>query len=119
MRVEGFRLQLGMELYADEPWMPIEFDDFRQLAVGRQAGDPEPRGFQPLAVIDVDLVAVAMAFEHRVGAEDFRGLIYKSSFNTGQPKRWRSSARISNPSSMPTPLGLDAEVRLALSKDDL
>src|ERR1700749_2178179 len=37
MRLKGPRLQLGMELHADEPGMVLVFDDLRQHAVRRQA----------------------------------------------------------------------------------
>ena len=51
MRLEGTRLQFGMELDPDEPGVVLVFDDFRQHAVGRKA-----REFQPVlleAILDV------------------------------------------------------------------
>src|ERR1700691_2317982 len=61
VRLEGLALQLGMELNADEPGMVGEFDDLGQRAVGRHAGKPHSGLFQPGFVVDVDLVAVAVA----------------------------------------------------------
>src|SRR5580704_9239381 len=37
VRLKRLRFQLGMELYADEPRVVGEFDDFRQHAVRRHA----------------------------------------------------------------------------------
>src|SRR5215472_7565983 len=50
-----------MELHADEPAMAGQLDDFRQLAIGRHAGEEEPRILELAPVVDVDLVAMAMA----------------------------------------------------------
>src|SRR5437667_12605013 len=42
MRLERARLELGVELDADEPGMILILDHFRQQAVGRHAGKPHP-----------------------------------------------------------------------------
>src|SRR5579875_2232342 len=60
VRRERFRFQFGMELHADEPRMLRIFDDLRQNAVGRQAGEAQPSRFQPLTIMDVHLVAMPM-----------------------------------------------------------
>ena len=64
------RLQLRMELHADEPGMVGDLDDLRQHAVGRHAGEPQPAALQPLLVVDVHLVAVAVALADRGRAVD-------------------------------------------------
>ena len=61
MRIERARLQLGMELDADEPGMVGVFDDLGQEAVGRHAGEAQALRLEPVAIADVDLVAVAVA----------------------------------------------------------
>src|SRR5690349_24739300 len=50
-----------MELHADEPRMVGDLDDLRQLAVGRHAGEQQADLLQPLLVINIHLVAVAVA----------------------------------------------------------
>ncbi len=62
MGLERLRLELGVELHADEPGMPLELDDLGQLAVRRQAGKMHADALQDLAVVDVDLVTVPVAF---------------------------------------------------------
>ncbi len=49
MRREGLRLQLGMELHADEPGMVRQLDDLRQRAVGRHAGEEQARRLQTVS----------------------------------------------------------------------
>ena len=61
MRGEGLGLQFGVELNADEPGMRGQFDDLRQFAVGRQAGEAQPGVLELAAIVDVDLVAVPVA----------------------------------------------------------
>ena len=68
MRLERPRFQFGMELHPDEPGMILVFDDLRQHAVGRQAGESQPVLFEPVLVGGVDLVAVAVAFGNLGGA---------------------------------------------------
>src|SRR3954469_3729684 len=70
MRLERPALQLGMELDADEPRMVGTFDDLGQLVVGRHAGEDQPRSLQRVAIMDVDLVAVAMPLADPVLAVD-------------------------------------------------
>lgn len=62
MRREGFAFQFGVELDADEPGMVLPFDDFGQAAVGAHAGKGQSAGLELVAVLDVDLIAVAVAF---------------------------------------------------------
>ena len=59
--VEGARLQLGVILHADEPRVAFELDRLGQEAVGRHAGEADAVLLEPVAVVDVDLVAVAVA----------------------------------------------------------
>jgi hypothetical protein len=61
VRLERARFQLGVELHADEPGMVGDFDDLRQHAVGRHAGETQAVLLEPVLVVDVDLVAVAVA----------------------------------------------------------
>ena len=51
----------GVKLDAEKPGMVGIFDDLRQDAVRRHAGEGQPDLFQPLAIGGVDLVAVAVA----------------------------------------------------------
>src|SRR5579871_3627933 len=64
MRLEGTRLQLGMVLHADEPRMISEFDRFGQQAVRRHSGKYEAALLEILAIVGIDFVTVAMAFEN-------------------------------------------------------
>ena len=59
--IERAALQFGVELDADEPRMVGALDDLGQLAVGRHAGEDQPLFLERVAVVDVDLVAVAVA----------------------------------------------------------
>src|SRR3546814_6400687 len=59
-----------MELHADEPGVVRDLDDLRQLAVRRQAGEQQARLLQHLPVVDVHLVAVAVALADRIRAVD-------------------------------------------------
>ena len=61
VRRERLRLQLGVELHADEPGVVGHLDDLGQAAVGRHAGEAQARRAQAVDVVDVDLVAVAVA----------------------------------------------------------
>ncbi|MPL84476.1 hypothetical protein SDC9_30441 [bioreactor metagenome] len=74
MRREGFRLQLRMELHADEPGVILHLDDLGQPAIGRHAREHQPAGLQLVAILDVDLVAVAVAFLDLRGAIDLGDL---------------------------------------------
>src|SRR5512137_2516637 len=62
VRRERPGFQLRMVLYADEPGMVGDLDDLGQDAVGRHAGEAQAHLLQPVLVVDVDLVAVAVAF---------------------------------------------------------
>src|SRR5208282_2678894 len=72
VRLEGPAFQFRVELDADEPGMVGEFDDLGELAVGRHAGKPHPGLFQARLVVDVDLVAVAVALADLGLAVDLR-----------------------------------------------
>jgi hypothetical protein len=61
MRVEGLRLEFRVELDADEPGVVRPFDDLGQSAVGAHAREQQPALLQRRAVVDIDLVAVAVA----------------------------------------------------------
>ena len=61
MRGERLGLELGVELDADEPGVLGHLDDLGQATVRRHAGEAQARGAQPVDVVDVDLVAVAVA----------------------------------------------------------
>ena len=61
MRRERLRLELRMELHADEPGMIGQLDDLGQAVVRRHAGEAQPRRAQAVDVVDVDLVAVTVA----------------------------------------------------------
>src|SRR6516162_5470120 len=61
VRLERPRLELGVELHADEPGMILVLDHLGQQAVGRHSGEAHAMLLEPPAVAGVDLVAVAMA----------------------------------------------------------
>ena len=73
MRLKRPRLQLGVILDPDEPGMNIAriLDGFWQQPVGAHAGKDQPGLFQPFLVVDVHLVAVAVALGHLGLAVDF------------------------------------------------
>src|SRR5689334_24737245 len=60
MRLKGPRLQLGMELHADEPGMVLILDDLRQHAVGREPRKAQAVLLQAILVGGVDFVAMAV-----------------------------------------------------------
>jgi methyl-accepting chemotaxis protein len=66
MRVERPAFQFRVVLHADEPRMIRIFDRLRQHAVRRHAGEHQAAIFQPLLVVDIDFVAVAMALGNLV-----------------------------------------------------
>src|SRR5690348_5943928 len=72
VRLEGPALQLRVELDAHEPRMVRPLADLRKLSVGREAGEPQPGGFDALAVSDVDLVAVSVVLRDGVAVVDRR-----------------------------------------------
>ncbi len=61
-----------MELNADEPGVVLDLDDLGKLSIGRHAAEDQPALFQLVAVLDVDLVTVAVAFLDHRGAVDAR-----------------------------------------------
>ena len=62
MRLQRLRLELRMELAAEEMRMSGELDDLDVGAVGRGPGDAQARRGQRLFVLAVEFVAVAVAF---------------------------------------------------------
>ena len=65
VRSERLRLQLRVKLHADEPGVVRQLDDLGQAAVGRHAGEAQAGRAQAVDVVDVDLVAVAVALADR------------------------------------------------------
>src|ERR1700732_3219529 len=73
MRLEGARLQFGMELHPDEPGMSLIFHDLWKTAARRQARETQAMLLQPILVRSVDLITVAVALRDLGGsAIDFR-----------------------------------------------
>src|SRR3989449_4436582 len=72
VRPRGPRLELGVELAADEPGVVGELDHFHERAVGRQPGAPHPVLGQHVPVGVRYLVAVAVALAHLRGAVHLR-----------------------------------------------
>lgn len=70
MRRERLAFQFRMELHPDEPGVVLDLDDFGEAAVGAHAGEDQAAVFQFLAVLDVHLIAVAVAFLDDGGAVD-------------------------------------------------
>src|SRR5687768_624287 len=64
MRARRPRLQLGVELTADEPGMFRKLDHLDQLAVRRESAQPEPMLDEEVAVGVRDLIAVAVPLTH-------------------------------------------------------
>src|SRR5581483_11973394 len=64
VRPVGPRAELGVELARDEPGVARELDDLDEPSVGRQAAEYEPGLAQRLAVLVVELEAVAVALVH-------------------------------------------------------
>jgi hypothetical protein len=62
MRLVRLAQKLRVKLAGDEKGMILEFNDFNQLAVGRQAAENKTGLFKFLAVGVVEFVAVAVAF---------------------------------------------------------
>src|SRR5919201_393256 len=69
MRPHGARLQLGVELAADEPRMFGQLDHFHERPIRRQAGSPQPvlREHIPVGVRDLITMAMPLA--------DFGGVV--------------------------------------------
>src|SRR6476619_6525627 len=70
MRFERPALELRMELDADEPWMIRPLDDLGQLVVRRHARKYQPGLLQRVAIMDIDFVAVPVAFADLVATVD-------------------------------------------------
>src|SRR5215471_16194239 len=68
VRLERLRLELGVELHGDVPWMRRQLDDLDELAVERAADDLEALVGERLLVETVELVAVAMPLVDHVAA---------------------------------------------------
>src|ERR1700735_2893231 len=60
MTIKRPRLQLGMELPAEKPGMPLQFHYFDQAVVGRDAGRDEADFFERLAIGVVNFPSMAM-----------------------------------------------------------
>jgi hypothetical protein len=60
MRFERTALELGMELDADEPGVVLPLHDLWKFAIGRHARKDQAALFQRVAVMNVDLIAVAV-----------------------------------------------------------
>src|SRR2546423_4244197 len=70
MAAAGRRSEFGMELAADEPGMRRQLDHLAQLLALGEAGNAQALVLQPLHVLVVDFVAVAVAFVDHVRAVD-------------------------------------------------
>src|SRR5437588_276676 len=70
MAAAGRRSEFGMELAADEPGMRRQLDHLAQLLALGEAGNAQTLVLQPLHVLVVDFVAVAVAFVDHVRAID-------------------------------------------------
>src|SRR5690348_17863427 len=70
MRLEWPAFELGVELDPDEPRMVRPLDDLGQLIVGRHSGEDQARALERIAIVDVDLVAMAVPFADAVRAID-------------------------------------------------
>src|SRR6185312_16399604 len=62
--LQGFRLVFGVKLATYEPGMRLarQLDDLHKLAVGRDTAEHQTFGFEPLAILRIELVAMAMTF---------------------------------------------------------
>src|SRR6478736_3234071 len=63
MRDVRLRAEFGMELAGKKPWVTLDLDELNQSAVRRRARDDEAPLLHRLAVVHVELVAVAVPFE--------------------------------------------------------
>src|SRR5882672_3676875 len=70
MAAAGRRGEFRMELAADEPRVRWQLDHFAQLLALGEAGNAQALVLQPLHVLAVDFVAVAVAFVDHVRAVD-------------------------------------------------
>ena len=68
MRLVRLAHEFRMELARNVKGMIFQFDDFHELAVGRRAAENEAGLLKFLAVVVVELVAMAMAFVDDEGA---------------------------------------------------
>src|ERR1700680_1426543 len=74
MRTSGSRLELGVELAPDEPWMRLQLHHLDQRAVRRQPAQVEPMLDELITVFVVDFIAMAMPLAHLWRAVDRSGL---------------------------------------------
>src|SRR5688572_28788122 len=74
MTIPWRALELGVELHTHEPRMHRlrQFNDFGELFALRDGRDNEPRRLQPLQVMRIRLVAVAVPFGHHVAVDLMR-----------------------------------------------
>src|SRR5258707_14878209 len=70
MAAAGRRGEFRMELAADEPGMRWQLDHLAQLLALGEAGNAQALVLQPLHVLVVDFIAVAVAFVDHVRAVD-------------------------------------------------
>src|SRR5690349_13596382 len=67
VRVQRARLELGVELTAQVPWVVGDLDDLDQPTVDAQARQPQAVFLEHVAILVVDLVAVAVALAELLG----------------------------------------------------
>src|SRR6266853_3173065 len=70
MPAAGRRSEFRMELAADEPGVRWQLDHLAQLLALGEAGNAQALVFQPLRILVVDFVAMAVAFVDHVRAVD-------------------------------------------------
>ena len=61
MAFERARLEFGMELAAEEPWMVGQFHYFDQIIIGRSASGPKAGFLKCGSILIVDFQAMTMA----------------------------------------------------------
>src|SRR5690349_21480745 len=64
MRPRRPRLQLGMELTADEPGVILELDDLDELSIRREPAEPHPMLHEEIAVAIRDFVTMSVPLAH-------------------------------------------------------
>src|SRR3982074_3558578 len=67
VRSQRLRLELRMELTAQEPWMVREFDDLNEVLVRRNTGNNEAIVGEGLLELAVKLVSMTMPFGNDSG----------------------------------------------------
>lgn len=64
MRLIGFALKLGVKLGGDKEGVILQFNDFDEIRLGRDATEDEARGLEHFAISIVELVTMPMALVH-------------------------------------------------------